>query len=361
MDEFADFIQNVDPPHPLHEPVTIALIDDGVDINEQSLHAKIIGGRSFCPRDSSQNLNKPYYITTGGHGTVMASLICRVCPKAQLYVLKLDEHVSEHSRTITAKSAATVRPRCFLLAQSWTLTVSLTLYRQAVRAAIAKRVHIISMSWTIKPTPHNESDISELESAIAAAAKERILMFCAANDQGLARDRSFPADCTLTKLLFKIGAAEASGAVWNWVGNPAAVDFIFPGHNVIKERPNDAPVEKCRTLTGSSVATAIAAGLAALVLHCVQLGALNEQASNQQQGQGNPTVTMEDFKAMKGHERMKEAFLAIGTNQESGNKYVEVWHVFRPAAEKGEGAAKERRMEIVTDVAKRLKTRKTFE
>lgn len=111
MDEFADFIQNVDPPLPLHEPVTIALIDDGVDINEQSLHAKIIGGRSFCPRDSSQNLNKPYYITTGGHGTVMASLICRVCPKAQLYVLKLDEHVSEHStRTITAKSAAKVRP-----------------------------------------------------------------------------------------------------------------------------------------------------------------------------------------------------------------------------------------------------------
>ncbi len=118
MDEFADFIQNVDPPLPLHEPVTIALIDDGVDINEQSLHAKIIGGRSFCPRDSSQNLNTPYYITTGGHGTVMASLICRVCPKAQLYVLKLDEHVSEHStRTITAKSAAKVRPLPFIFSQ----------------------------------------------------------------------------------------------------------------------------------------------------------------------------------------------------------------------------------------------------
>jgi hypothetical protein len=111
MDEFADFIQNVDSPLALHEPVTIALIDDGVDINERSLHAKIIGGRSFCQRDKFQNLSVPHYVTTGGHGTVMASLICRVCPKAQLYVVKLDEHVSEDStRQITAKSAAKVRP-----------------------------------------------------------------------------------------------------------------------------------------------------------------------------------------------------------------------------------------------------------
>lgn len=112
MDEFADFIQNVDLPRPLYEPVTIALIDDGVDINEQSLHSRIIGGRSFCSRDRFQNLNKPYYVTSGGHGTVMATLICRVCPNVQLYVLKLDEHMSEHStRQITAESAAKVRPQ----------------------------------------------------------------------------------------------------------------------------------------------------------------------------------------------------------------------------------------------------------
>jgi hypothetical protein len=110
MDEFADFIQNVEPPLPVHEPVTIALIDDGVDIYEQSLHKKIVGGRSFCQRDKFQNLSMPYYVTSGGHGTVMASLICRVCPKAELYVLKLGEYISENSsRQITAKSAAKVR------------------------------------------------------------------------------------------------------------------------------------------------------------------------------------------------------------------------------------------------------------
>jgi hypothetical protein len=107
MDEFADFIQNVKPPRDLYEPVTVALIDDGVDMKEQSLYGKVVGGMSFCPRDEVQNLNKPYYVTGCGHGTAMASLICRVCPKAQLYILKLEEHTSPNStRQITAKSAA---------------------------------------------------------------------------------------------------------------------------------------------------------------------------------------------------------------------------------------------------------------
>lgn len=211
------------------------------------------------------------------------------------------------------------------------------------------------MSWTIERTAQNAADIADLESAVEAAARAGILMFCAANDQGIASDRSYPAACGGTKHLFKIGAAEASGAVWKWVGDPADVDFIFPGHNVVKDRPNDTPLEKCKTLTGSSVATAFAAGLAALVLHCVQLGAFHTQ-----NGTGN-TVTMDDFKAIKGHERMKEAFLAIGTSQASGNKYVEVWDVFGPAAKKAERLGREERIEVVADVAGRLKTRKTFE
>jgi hypothetical protein len=120
MDEFADFIQNVKSPLPLREEVTIALIDDGVDINEQSLDAKIIGGRSYCQRDKF--LSSPHYVSNGGHGTLMATLICRVCPKAQLYVVKLDEHMSEKmKRQISARSAARVCPRFhhYPLSQTW--------------------------------------------------------------------------------------------------------------------------------------------------------------------------------------------------------------------------------------------------
>ena len=40
-------------------------------------------------------------------------------------------------------------------------------------------------------------------------------------------------------------------------------------------------------------------------------------------------TTMEDFKQVKGHERMREAFLAIGTS--GGGKYIEVWNIFEGA------------------------------
>lgn len=109
MDSFADFYQNVEPlvQTQAEEPITVGLIDDGVDITEQSLISKVIGGRSFCHR--YDNLSAPFYVTTGWHGTVMASLISRVCPKVQIYVLKLDEYPAEDGkRQITAKSAAKV-------------------------------------------------------------------------------------------------------------------------------------------------------------------------------------------------------------------------------------------------------------
>ena len=109
MDDFADFMQNLHPTSTSYEPVKIALIDDGVDMKENTLHGKVLSGRSFCLRDEKKNLNKSFYVKSGGHGTAMASLICRVCPHAKLIVLKLDEYIGQNAeRQITAKSAAKV-------------------------------------------------------------------------------------------------------------------------------------------------------------------------------------------------------------------------------------------------------------
>lgn len=120
MDDFATYIHNIDldasgPGGPLNgktnkpRPITVALIDDGFDINDQSVYEKVLGGRSFCVKN---NLNAPYWATSRSHGTVMASLICRVCPKARLYILRLDEHIArdQKRRQITAKSAELVCP-----------------------------------------------------------------------------------------------------------------------------------------------------------------------------------------------------------------------------------------------------------
>lgn len=205
------------------------------------------------------------------------------------------------------------------------------------------------MSWTIEKTDSNTKGIQELEQAIELAAQEGILMFCAATDQGAYKDRSYPA-ASSTKKLFKIGAAEASGTALKWLGDQRAVDFIFPGDNVVKERYGEAPPDKYTSLTGSSVATALASGLAAVILYCMQVGA--QPARARQRG-----VTMDDFRMLKKHDRMRDAFLEIGTTDESEKKYIAVWERFKEAVKKAESEPKDTWINIVTDLAALLKKR----
>ena len=197
----------------------------------------------------------------------------------------------------------------------------------------------------------NAKGITELEKAIELAASEGILMFCAATDQGAYIDNSYPA-ASSTKKLFKIGAAEASGTAIKWLGDPRAVDFIFPGHNVVKERPGDVPIDKHTSLTGSSVATALAAGLAAVILYTVQVGALTPTDRARHKG-----VTMDDFRALKKHKRMRDAFLDIGTTDGSEKKYIAVWQRFKDAVKKSETEPRDTWIDIVTDLAALLKKR----
>lgn len=113
MTAFADFIRNY--PDPLSEssekfePVKVALIDDGVDSTFKGLNERIARGQSYSRRGS--DLCNPYYLSTCGHGTVMACLICQMCPKVKLYVAKLDEEETDSGRSITTSSAAKVCPR----------------------------------------------------------------------------------------------------------------------------------------------------------------------------------------------------------------------------------------------------------
>lgn len=119
MREFRKFLFDAEAYHKIpnvsesiEEPIKVALIDDGVDIKDFDFN--LIGGRTFCPRDEVHNLNAPYYISSMGHGTTMAKQIQLLCPRAQFYVLRLEDcGGEEQSRQITARSAAEVQISLF--------------------------------------------------------------------------------------------------------------------------------------------------------------------------------------------------------------------------------------------------------
>lgn len=224
------------------------------------------------------------------------------------------------------------------------------------------------MSWTIPKTKENADDIAKLESAIQDAAEEGILMFCAASDEGVNPEQTFPA-AGREKRLFKIGAATEEGTKWKWVGkNPHDVDFIFPGHNVVLERysEREPSLENANGLTGSSVATALAAGLAALVLYCVQLSALDNESFKKQISstseeshlarsveQQRHRVDLNDFKALRSHSRMSQVFSrGIGISKES---FVEVWNIFKDPVGKIKENPNLGKIDIVNDIATGLK------
>ncbi|KAL1640281.1 hypothetical protein SLS58_007097 [Diplodia intermedia] len=302
MDKFADFHQRLeldDTASASLRPITVALIDDGFDIGERELAGKIIGGRSFC-RSNSKNHHAAYFVTLGGHGTVMAKLICR-----------------------------------------------------AVRAAIDKKVDVISMSWTIDKPNTNNVETARLEAALDDAFKKDILLFCAASDQGPVVRATYPA---ASGRCIRIGAARASGQEYELVGGASSVDFLFPGHNVVPGQTSelDLRLDKGSLLSGSSVATALAAGLAALVLHCVQFAAQYAKSSNAP----GDRVTSDDFARLKSRDGMFAAFQSIDTTE---HKYVKVWDVFGPATKREDGLlTPEAKRQMIVDVARRLVQTKTL-
>ncbi|KAL6361224.1 hypothetical protein LRP88_04688 [Fusarium phalaenopsidis] len=303
----------------IEEPIKIALIDDGVDIKD--LEYSFIGGRTFCKRDPEHNLNDPYYVSSTGHGTIMAKQIHLLCPRAQFYVLRLEDHPSDEStRQITAKSAA-----------------------QAILAAVRKKVHIISMSWTIDP-PEDEEERRALENAITKAASADILMFCSASDQGAKHVATYPSKAT--PKIFTIGAATASGTVDSWVGNINNISFTFPGTKVeLDGGPTDTAVKE---VTGSSVATALAAGLAALILYCVQVRILLATDPVEKQ------KARRDFQSLQKHESMMRAFKDIGTTEESNHKFIAVWEVFGKRVEEKERVDQEDWINLIAKVGTTL-------
>lgn len=312
----------------LETPIKVAIIDDGVDVKD--LQYTFIGGRTFCTRDEEHNLNNPYYVSSAGHGTVMTQNVFDICPAAQFYVLRLDDHPhpsEDHVRQITPRSAA-----------------------QAIRAAVKKKVHIICMSWTIDPPENDNGDYDELDKAISEAKSADILMFCAASDRGAKQTATYPSKAAPNKI-FTIGAASAWGAVDPRVGDLSGITLTFPGDKVELQHYEGENFAGIREVSGSSVATALGAGLAALVLYCVQVAVFLAK------GEEEKEKLRVCFEKLRRHEVMVQALKDIGTSEKSNHKFVEVWRLFGKKGDERENKSQDQWIELVSEVGKRVCSR----
>lgn len=177
------------------------------------------------------------------------------------------------------------------------------------------------MSWTVQaPTGKLKTAFN---TALAKAEEKNILMFCSSPDEGVFSGDHYPSAWGADKF-FRIGASQADGHPYNWVSDHE-VDYLFPGVEVVKNNSKGVVlkgVEDRKTETGSSVSTALAAGLAALVLWFVIIGAKYSGDEKQEDVLNN-----NDMEKLQNVKDMKQAFKNLNANQGSNAKFIEIWHV----------------------------------
>ncbi|KAJ0382587.1 hypothetical protein COL922a_012238 [Colletotrichum nupharicola] len=144
------------------------------------------------------------------------------------------------------------------------------------------------MSWAIDQSDSiqktQEAQETQLREAITMAEDHGILLFCANPDKNKPGNLPYKSNKTYPKS-FCIGAATPNGKPWERIHQrDQSCDFILPGVKLRVDIPElvttskrqgaGKPPKEWHDHSGSSLSCALAAGLAAMVLHCTLVNGL---------------------------------------------------------------------------------------
>ncbi|OAL39156.1 hypothetical protein AYO20_01474 [Fonsecaea nubica] len=189
---------------------------------------------------------------------------------------------------------------------------------KAINHAVDCGARVISISWSVR-RPEDEVLRKEFDEAISRAVRHKTIMLCASSDQGkTGDDETYPKHADQENII-RIGAATAMGNNAQYV-DEHRIDFLFPGHKIPLKGSNPDK-ELGYVHEGSSVATAIAAGLATLILECVQVGHFWEANKPHRSQHSIPDQDSMDSKAIRA---------GFASMVRSNSRYLWVWETFRP-------------------------------
>ncbi|GES57672.1 hypothetical protein ATEIFO6365_0001096100 [Aspergillus terreus] len=219
--------------------IKIAIIDNGADKIRSPIGSMIEKGISYVSSDLLGKAPRPWWMVADAHGTQMASLIGQINPYCRLYIAR----VGKGRADIDPKKAA-----------------------KAIRWAVEQQVDIISMSWVTKK---NEPELQEAVEKAAGTDKGRrpTLMFCSTADEGAFGGPAYPVD--YKKHVVSVSATDSWGGLTSKTDRHTQVDVSIPGEDLEASAPFYLG-NVGSTVSGSSVATALAAGIASLALLLLQ-------------------------------------------------------------------------------------------
>lgn len=252
-------------------PVKIAILDSGIDLNHKDFSKPArrrtkVGTRAAkkLPEKTQRERIKAYRNFVGqpgedmdvtdysGHGTHIAGLILGIAPRAELYIAKTSTG-QEHLQDADKKSASDKGRR-----------ESRRPVEDALRWAIEQNVDIINLSLGF---PHDSS--YGLTRALEEANHRGIAVFAAAANHGNRQAIAWPArDRDLAICVTSGDEFNKPSAFAPTSGDPDLPVFITHGENVVSHWPEALASSSngFRSMSGTSVATPIAVGMAAMII-----------------------------------------------------------------------------------------------
>jgi hypothetical protein len=300
------------------DSIQVALIDDGVDLCKLWQDTTQTTGLSYCPPDGIYEM--PWHQSKNGHGTIMANMITWVNPWVSLDIMKIydlndcDSGGVSDGRAISARSAA-----------------------KAIDGARIRKADIISMPWSImKPARYRnnepkqsleEEDIDALYDAIQKARQANILMFCSATDDIRKVGSDSLPFCCAPDSIFRIGAASRDGQADSSIEDTKTISYFFPGKQVadVWDQPS---ADATSYYDGSSVSTALAAGLASLIMYCNNIVRVSHQPDQSALKSHDSQKLDRWAEELRHHENMRKAFDNIYEGDYKEKRFLPVWGLF---------------------------------
>ena len=232
--------------------VKVAVLDSGLHADSGLFPA--LTGASFIEDTTTTDIH--WHTASNPHGLIVATLIRKFDPNC--HILAARTHYGPDKKGGDVR--ATIKVGSTLNA---VLKVTLELMIEDTKAldwAMSHRADIICISWTCAED-EDEQIVMKFSQKIQEAAKYS-LIFCATGDKGLTSEKSYPAGFPTP---FKISSCSIDGQP-STQAEKKNTEFYLPTEGLDVVPPEYLNMEEMLPANGSSAATALAAGLATLIL-----------------------------------------------------------------------------------------------
>lgn len=228
--------------------ITVAVLDSGIDTDHPDLADSIVAQHCFSqascpPLGTNESHSAEDDIYSGGHGTHVAGIITSplgVAPDASIVAVKVSSNIGIFSAPFDSD---------ILAGLDW------------IRANLnTQPVHIINLSLGFGAFSNICDDENTAYTNIFQQLRAKgITIFVAAGNEGLKNEIAFPA-CLNEAIA--VGATTISNNIADFSNSNNLLDILAPGVGITSSLIGGGSI----TQTGTSAATPIAAGVAALML-----------------------------------------------------------------------------------------------